>query len=217
MILLEEPRELFRPPDGMTNGEDMSGEPEILALGAAIDVKDHLTYVHSKNVAIYAVTLSRNLQFPEEKQKVIYQAGLLHDAGKIVLPEEVLGKPGSLTEEEYTLVKGHVTASVEILRRLPRLSGIIPAVCGHHERWDGKGYPEGLKGEEITPEARCIAIADAYDAMTSKRPYKPPMTSREAEAEILRNAGTQFDPEYAEVFVLVSCPVLGLLQGLIPR
>lgn len=213
MILLEEPLEPFRPPDSA----ELSGKPETLTLGAVIDVKDHPTYLHSKNVAIYSASLSRSLQFPADRQKIVYQAGLLHDAGKIVLPEEVLNKPGPLTEEEYALVKEHVAISIEILRRLPELSGIIPAVSGHHERWDGKGYPKGLKGEEIAPEARCIAIADAYDAMTSRRPYKAPMTPQEAEAEILRNAGTQFDPEYARVFVLVSCPILGLFQNLIPR
>lgn len=195
-----------------SDGDKLPGEFETLALGAVIDVKDHPTYVHSKNVAIYGVTLSKNLKFSDDKQKVVYQAGLLHDTGKIILPEEILNKPGPLTKEEYALVKSHVNRTVEILRRLPDLSGVIPAVSGHHERWDGKGYPKGLKGKEIPPEARCLAIADAYDAMTSKRAYKLPMSPKEAEKEIMRNAGTQFDPEYAEVFVLVSCPVLALLQ-----
>ena len=136
-----------------------------------------------------------------EHQELIYEAGLLHDIGKIAIPERILGKPGKLDDEEYETMKSHVNHSIEIIRHLPNLDYLIPSVVGHHERWDGKGYPNGLAGTDIPVGARCLAIADAFDAMTSKRSYKDALSVEYAAGEILRNAGTQFDPDMARKFV----------------
>lgn len=175
--------------------------PTIYALTAAIDAKDHYTFNHSRNVAVYAMTLSRHLNLSAEHQELIYEAGLLHDIGKIAIPERILGKPGKLDDEEYETMKSHVNHSIEIIRHLPNLDYLIPSVVGHHERWDGKGYPNGLAGTDIPVGARCLAIADAFDAMTSKRSYKDALSVEYAAGEILRNAGTQFDPDMARKFV----------------
>ena len=173
----------------------------IYALTAAIDAKDHYTFSHSNHVAEYAAALAEALQLDEEHVEIIRQAGLLHDIGKIGTPEAILTKTSRLTREEYEIVKQHVEASISMIRYLPSLDYVIPSVLGHHERWDGKGYPRGIAGESIPIGARCLCLADSFDAMISRRSYKEAMSVQQALDEIRRNLGTQFDPELGRVFI----------------
>lgn len=173
----------------------------ISALTAAIDSKDHYTYKHSRNVALYSAILASAAGMNEEQIKMIYEAGLLHDIGKISIPEQILSKTGTLTSQEYDVMRNHVNNSIEMIRHLPSMDYVIPAAVGHHERWDGSGYPRGLAGQDIPLSARCLAIADAFDAMTTDRSYRKGISVALAMEQIEINAGTQFDPELAELFV----------------
>jgi len=173
----------------------------IYALTAAIDAKDHYTFRHSQKVAEYASVLARTIGLNQDHVQIIYEAGLLHDIGKISIPDHILAKPGRLDQDEYAIMKTHVENSIDMIRHLPSLDYVIPAVIGHHERWDGTGYPRGISGEDIPLGARCLAVADAFDAMTSVRSYKPAQPVEYAAGEIIRQAGLQFDPHLAEVFV----------------
>ena len=129
------------------------------------------------------------------------ESALLHDIGKIGVPENILNKEGKLTDEEYEAMKRHVESSVEIIRHLPSMDYVIPAVLGHHERFDGKGYPRRIAGKDIPLAARILCIADSFDAMVSKRCYKPSMSVEFAIGELERGAGGQFDPELVPIFV----------------
>lgn len=189
--------------EGVEKHKSMYSEyaPTIYALTAAIDAKDHYTFQHSKNVAYYAESLARELNLPEEHREILKEAALLHDIGKIGVSEQILNKQGPLTESEYDAMKGHVEYSVGIIRHLPSMDYVIPAVIGHHERYDGKGYPRRIAGKDIPLAARILCIADSFDAMVSKRCYKTEMPVEYALDEICRGAGTQFDPELAAIFV----------------
>ncbi len=173
----------------------------IYALTAAIDAKDHYTFGHSQKVAQYATSLASKLALDKSHVEIIREAALLHDIGKIGIPESILTKTGRLTNEEFEVVKQHVEMSITIIKHLPSMNHVIPAVIGHHERWDGKGYPRGLKGENIPLAARCLAITDAFDAMTSNRPYRSSLSINTALNEIEKNMGTQFDPLIANIFI----------------
>ena len=174
--------------------------PTIYALTAAIDAKDHYTFQHSKNVAYYGEALAREAGGSEDFQEIVKEAGLLHDIGKIGIPENILNKQGQLTAEEYEVIKNHVASSVEIIRHLPMMDYVIPAVIGHHERYDGKGYPRRIAGNDIPLAARILCIVDSFDAMVSKRCYKHQIPVSEAMEELERGAGTQFDPELVPMF-----------------
>ena len=176
-------------------------EATIYALTAAIDAKDHYTFSHSNNVAYYATSLAEYIGLHNDIIEIIRQAALLHDVGKIGIPESILNKAGKLTDEEYEVIKGHVEASIDIIRHLPSLDYVIPAVIGHHERYDGKGYPRRIAGEDIPVTARILCIADCFDAMTSKRCYKEAISVEEAKRRLLAGAGTQFDPNIVQSFV----------------
>jgi len=182
------------------NAEYRSMLSMISALTAAIDAKDHYTYDHSQNVARYAANLAVAAGLNEDQVRTIYAGGLLHDIGKISIPENILNKSGRLTDEEYAIMKGHVNNSIEMIRHLPEMDYLIPAALGHHERWDGRGYPRGLAGEEIPVSARCLAIADVFDAMTTDRPYRKGLSIDYAVQELEKGAGTQFDPKLAMIF-----------------
>lgn len=173
----------------------------IYALTAAIDVKDHYTFNHSDNVAYYATELAKAKGLNHEQVEMIKEASLLHDIGKIGIPENILNKTEKLNSDEYQIMKTHVENSISIIKHLPSLNYVIPAVIGHHERWDGKGYPRGIMMEDIPLAARCLAIADAFDAMTTARSYREPLNLDIAIQEIVRGAGKQFDPELALLFV----------------
>lgn len=173
----------------------------IYALTAAIDAKDHYTFGHSQRVAKYASAIAEKAGASKEEVETIRQAALLHDVGKIGIPESILTKITRLENHEYETMKNHVDMSITIIKYLPSFSHVIPAVLGHHERWDGKGYPRGVMGENIPFAARCVGIADAFDAITSNRHYKSQLSIEYAIDEIEKNAGTQFDPVLAKLFV----------------
>lgn len=185
--------------------EDLSVKSDytatIYALTAAIDAKDHYTFGHSQRVAKYATILANSLNLDKSHVEMIREAALLHDVGKIGVSENILTKTGMLTNEEFDIVKKHVEMSLTIIKYLPSLNHTVPAVFGHHERWDGKGYPRGIRGENIPFTARCLAITDAFDAITSNRPYRAGLSVEAALNEIVINIGSQFDPAIANVFV----------------
>jgi diguanylate cyclase (GGDEF)-like protein/putative nucleotidyltransferase with HDIG domain len=172
----------------------------IFALAATVDAKDHYTYGHSRKVSQYAVAIAQSMNLPPEKIAVIRTAGLLHDIGKIGIPDSILNKDGTLDEQEWRQIKAHPEMGVEILRYVAELAESLPIILNHHEHYDGSGYPSGLKGNEIPLEARLLSVADAYDAMTSLRPYHNQRSSQEAIDELRRCAGTTFDPELVEIF-----------------
>ncbi len=173
----------------------------IFALTAAIDTKDHYTFNHSKNVAYYATRLAQLLNKNTDFIEVIREAALLHDIGKIGIPENILNKPGRLTDEEYAVMQSHVESSIGIIRYLPSLNYVIPAVICHHERYDGKGYPRRVAGTDIPLSGRILCIADSFDAMVSRRSYKEPYPLEKAISILIEEKGAQFDPELADVFV----------------
>lgn len=172
----------------------------ILSLMAAIDAKDHYTFNHSDNVAKYAVDLAKEMKLNQVTVEHIRQAALLHDIGKISIAESVLNKTGRLNNEEYEIMKGHVEASINIIRHLPSLDYVIPAVLGHHERYDGQGYPRRIAGEDIPLTARILCIADSFDAMVSVRCYKKEMSIKNALNILEEESGKQFDPVLVDVF-----------------
>lgn len=185
----------------------------IYALAATIDAKDHYTYGHSNNVAVLSEALARKAGFSEQDIERVFNAGLLHDIGKVGIPESVLSKPGFLTEKEYEIMKGHVVQSINIIKHIPNLIDTVPIVISHHERYDGKGYPRGIKGEAIPVLGRVICIADSFDAMTTDRPYRKGLSLEQAIYELKKSAGTQFDPELVDIFIeLVQSEELHSLQ-----
>lgn len=175
--------------------------PTIYALTAAIDAKDSYTFEHSCHVSEDAVLLATAIGLNNNEIRTVKEAGLLHDIGKIGVPENILKKQGKLTQEEYEIMKTHVTNSIEMIHHLPNMDYVIPAVLAHHERYDGKGYPRGLEGEGIPLLGRILAVCDSYDAITSKRSYKGALSKEYAIAELERNKGTQFDPMLADAFI----------------
>ncbi len=171
------------------------------ALTSAIDAKDSYTHGHSERVTELSVMLGREIAISSEELENLRIAGLLHDIGKIGIPEGILNKPGRLTDEEFEIIKSHPDLGVRILKKVEFLHPIIPFILHHHERFDGRGYPAGLAGDRIPLCARIITVADTYDAMTSDRPYRKALDQQTALEEVLRCKGTQFDPQVAEAFV----------------
>lgn len=172
----------------------------VQSLAKAVDARDEYTQRHSKRVCSLAARLAKHMSLSPNEVKHIEIAGILHDVGKIGIPDSILNKPGRLTDEEMNVIQGHPALTVQILESTS-LREFIPYVKAHHERWDGQGYPEGLKGEDIPLPSRILAIADTFDAMTTDRPYRRAMTINEALTEIERCSGSQFDPEIAEQFL----------------
>jgi len=174
----------------------------IYALAATVDAKDHYTYGHSKKVCKYATDIAKALDLPEERITAIHAAGLLHDIGKIGVSDHILGKTGPLNSQEWQPIHSHPTMGVSILKHVESLRDCLAAVQYHHEHFDGSGYPSGLKGTNIPLDARILSVADAYDAMTSSRPYRSQAMSNEAALEEIRKcSGMQFDPDIAEAFI----------------
>lgn len=173
----------------------------IKALSNAIDAKSHWTKGHSERVTRYSLMIAKELNFDEDTLKLIELASALHDIGKIGTYDRILEKPGKLSPEEYEIVKKHVEESAAILSPIKELKGILNIIRHHHERYDGTGYPDGIKGEDIPLFARIIAVADAYDSMTAERPYRKTPGSKNAVEELIRCSGTQFDPKVVNALI----------------
>jgi len=171
------------------------------SLAMAIDAKDRQTHRHVNRVREYAMALGRRLGVSEDELQAIRIASLLHDIGKIGIPEAILCKPGKLTAEEFEIVKSHVEIGAAILDRVDFPWPVVPVVLSHHERWDGLGYPRGLKGEEIPIGGRILALVDVYDALTSDRPYRREMPREAAIAALRAQSGSHFDPRVVETFI----------------
>lgn len=176
-------------------------ENTVHSLAAAIEAKDPYTKGHSTRVAQYSTEIAAKLELPLEQLEAIQMAGLLHDIGKIGVKEEILLKKGNLSPGEFKLIQEHPLISIKILEPLEFSPTIIHAIRQHHERWDGKGYPDGLAGENISLEARIISVADAYDAMTSNRPYRLALQQEKVLSELATGATKQFDPQIINTFL----------------
>jgi HD-GYP domain-containing protein (c-di-GMP phosphodiesterase class II) len=172
----------------------------VQAFTSAIDAKDPYTCGHSDRVARLSVCLARQLGLATADLNLLYMSGLLHDVGKIGIDDVVLRKTDRLTDEEYEQIKLHPELGCDILKDLKPLVSVLPVVRHHHEQWDGKGYPYGLKGLEIPELARITAVADSYDAMSSDRPYRRGMPDEKVDAIFRAGAGTQWDPQVVEAF-----------------
>lgn len=171
------------------------------ALANAIDAKDKYTSGHSIRVAYYSRLIAKEAQLPEKTCEQVYFAALLHDVGKIGVPLEIINKIGKLTIDEYEQIKQHPVFGDQILSSIHQAPYLSVGARSHHERYDGKGYPDGLSGENIPEIARVIAVADAYDAMTSFRSYRDPLTKESVKEELKKGIGTQFDPWFAKVML----------------
>lgn len=186
----------------------------IMTLAATIDARDHYTRRHSVMVAKYSVAIAETMKLSPERVEIIRQAANLHDIGKIGVHDFILLKPGKLTDEEWKEIKLHSVKGAEILEPLVVfLNGVIDMVKQHHERYDGKGYPGQYRDGEIDIGARIMAVADAFDAMLSERPYRKAYSKKKAVEELRENSGTQFDPKIVEAFLEVLSKEPGLTQN----
>jgi len=173
----------------------------IKSIAAALDARDAYTHGHSRRVAEFSIGIGKELGLSEGELEFLELSATIHDIGKIGIGESVLNKPGKLTDEEFLIIKSHVVKGSKILEPMSRLRALMPGVRHHHEKYDGTGYPDGLKGDEIHLVARIISIADTYDAMTTSRVYRKGLPKEVAFKEIEKGAGTQFDPKLALAFV----------------
>ncbi|TEU13814.1 MAG: HD-GYP domain-containing protein [Anaerolineales bacterium] len=183
---------------------DMANQELIETLAAIIDARDIFTYGHSIRVTDYALAVAKEMGLPEEEREMIRKAGLLHDIGKVGISERILTKKGILTQDERHILEQHPVLGEEILGRVKDMIELAEIVGSHHERYNGKGYPCGHKGQEIPLAGRILGVADALDAMLSDRPYRPAMSLLQALVEIQRNAGMQFDPYVVEALLRVA-------------
>ncbi len=197
-------KERTRELNGALNDVEESYKITLEALVAALDAREHETQAHSHRVREYTLTLSRLVGITGEELIQTGRGALLHDVGKIGVPDSILLKPGHLTADEWIEMRKHPRIGFEILESIRFLAPAAEIVLAHQERWDGSGYPSGLKGDEIPLGARVFAVADAMDAMTSDRPYRRALTFEYAVQEIRRCAGTQFDPQAVEAFLSYS-------------
>lgn len=173
------------------------------ALAGTIDAKDKYTNGHSARVADYSREIAKRLNMSQKEQQDIYYMGLLHDIGKIGIPDEIINKTSRLNDEEYAVIKTHPVIGSDILKKISAMPNITTGARWHHERYDGKGYPDGLKGEEIPAVARIIGVADAYDAMTSNRSYRNILPQEVVRNEILKGLGSQFDPVFGGIMLKI--------------
>jgi diguanylate cyclase (GGDEF)-like protein len=188
---------------GGTFGKQRTSFGVLDALVRAVDRKDRYTRKHSQQNAEFAVALGKAVGLSEGAVNALRIGGLLHDVGKIGVPDDILKKPGALTDEEFKIMRDHVVLSNLIVHGVPNLQDVSDSVYAHHERWDGNGYPRGLKAEEIPLSGRIMALVDAYSAMILDRPYRKAMNLEQAMAELRANAGTQFDPDLVEPFLQI--------------
>ena len=183
------------------------------ALGSAIDTRDMGTQAHSRRVRGYSLAIAQAHGVPEDRLRDIEHGVLLHDIGKIGIPDAILLKPGPLTAAEWTIMRRHPEIGRQVIEKIPFLRGAVPIVYHHHERWDGTGYPQGLRGGAIPLGARIFSVADALDAMTFDRPYSRAVPYEAAREEIRRCAGSQFDPAVVETFLGIPQDVLAAIRG----
>jgi diguanylate cyclase (GGDEF)-like protein len=175
----------------------------VAAFVAALAAKDPLTSAHTERCSWYALTLAEEIGLDEEEMSIVRLASLLHDVGKIAVPDQVLSKPGPLDEKEWAQMKQHPTAALNVLGQIRAITEATPAILHHHEHFDGSGYPDGLKGKDIPIASRILLVTDAFDAMTSDRPYRRAMPVEHAIQELARCSGTQFDPEIVQAFLRI--------------
>lgn len=175
----------------------------VMALVGTLDAKDEYTNGHSQRVAEYSNLIGAELGFDEKQLRSLYFTALLHDIGKIGTPDAIINKKGRLTPEEYSIVCRHPSTGADILRRINEIPDLYVGALCHHERWDGKGYPQGISGDEIPLTAQIISVADAYDAMTSMRSYRDVMSQEDVRKEIEEGAGTQFSPATAKAMLSI--------------
>jgi putative nucleotidyltransferase with HDIG domain len=173
------------------------------SLISSIQARDQYTEEHSKRVTDEAVRLAMTMNCSFKDQESLKIAGVLHDVGKIAVPDSILLKAGKLSEEEYMIIKNHPTIGENILKPILLLDKERRIIQCHHEQWDGKGYPTGLKGEDIPLLARILSVADSFDAMTNNRPYRPSMPKKEAIQELVASKNTQFDPDVVEAYIKI--------------
>lgn len=187
--------------DGKIHAEEMSHLHfrTIEALALAIEAKDHTTHEHLQRVRVYAMELGKELGLAEDEMEALRAASLLHDIGKLAVPEHIISKPGKLTPEEFERMKIHPIVGAEILEQVRFPYPVVPIVHSHHEKWDGSGYPRGLKGEEIPIGARILAAVDCLDALASHRQYRPALPLDHAMAKVAAEAGTSFDPKIVKI------------------
>jgi HD-GYP domain-containing protein (c-di-GMP phosphodiesterase class II) len=175
----------------------------LASLADALEAKDAWTSDHTKEVVRLSVAVGRRLALDDRELRIVELGALLHDIGKIAVPESILRKPGSLSHEDWKVMRRHPEDGERLLEPISALSDVLPVVRGSHERWDGAGYPDGLAGAEIPLAARIVAVCDAYCAMIEPRPYRTSLTPEQAVAELEANAGTQFDSAVVEAFLRV--------------
>lgn len=176
-------------------------EQSLLAITRAVEAKDLYTKGHSERVAKYSEMIARKMGYSDDDAKTLYIMALMHDVGKIGIPDAIINKPGALTDEEFKIVKSHPVIRADILKEVDAFEKISEIALNHHERVDGKGYPNGLTGNEISDEVAIVSVADAYDAMTSRRSYRDIMGQAEVRAEIKKGIGTQFKKQQAEAML----------------
>ncbi|MGF2615182.1 HD-GYP domain-containing protein [Rossellomorea vietnamensis] len=187
--------------DAIKNSYNKQLEGIVKGIIATLELKDPYTKGHSERVAFYALSLAKKLNvYSKEQLDAFYYACLLHDIGKIHIPDRILMKPDKLTREEFEIIKTHPAVGAEAVEKVQELSDSLNVILSHHERWDGKGYPQGLQRTEIPLAARITAIADAFDAMTSTRSYREALSTETAYKRILEGQGTQFDPDLIHIF-----------------
>lgn len=176
-------------------------EQSLLAITRAVEAKDLYTKGHSERVAKHSEMIARKMGYSDDDAKTLYIMALMHDVGKIGIPDAIINKPGALTDEEFKIVKSHPVIGADILKEVDAFEKISEIALNHHERVDGKGYPNGLTGNEISDEVAIVSVADAYDAMTSRRSYRDIMGQAEVRAEIKKGIGTQFKKQQAEAML----------------
>lgn len=189
--------------DTMNQQLEQSNLELLQTLGAVIDAFDIYTYGHSTQVAVYGQAIAEEMRMPRSIQEKILRGGLIHDVGKVGVKDSIIGKQGRLTDAEYEALKQHPVIGADIVGRMTGLQELVPLVRNHHERWDGRGYPDGLQGAETALEARILAVADSVDAMLSDRPYQHTRTIDDVIEEVKRCSGTQFDPAVVKAFLRV--------------
>ena len=186
----------LEPATGIALADEAGLDRVAEAFAGVIDRKSHYTAQHSLGVATYAVAIARELGFDEDRTRWLRRAGLLHDIGKLGVSNRILDKPGKLTDAEFAEVRNHPRYTHEILSRITPFAALAESAAAHHERLDGRGYHRGVGAEHLGPEARILAVADVFDALTANRPYRGPLDPEVAFGILWKDAGTAFDPEY---------------------